>query len=86
MEITSIYTNTHRDHKVQRLMKQIETVAQRCNTDRITFFFNFLIFLFQDWGYIVWVPKPQRHGQVAKPPCSAPYENYPAVGKFRLKI
>ena len=41
MEITSIYTNTHRDHKVQRLMKQIETVAQRCNTDRITFFLIF---------------------------------------------
>ena len=39
LKITSIYTNTKRDCKVQRLIKQTETVAQRYNTDRITFFF-----------------------------------------------
>ena len=53
--MTSIYTNTKSDCKVQTLIKQTETVTQRCNTDR-TFFFFFLF----DWGY-VWASKPQRH-------------------------
>ena len=35
-------------HEVQRLIKQKETVTQRCNTDRTTFLFLF----FFDWGYM----------------------------------
>ena len=45
--------------------------------DRTEFFF-FLIFL---TGVIRVGIKPQRHDKLAKPTCSAPHENYPAVGK-----
>ena len=49
------------------------------------FFVSFLFFFL--WlGLYVWASKPQRHDQLAKPPCSAPHENYPAVGKYKLKI
>ena len=34
-----MYTNTQRDHKAQRLVKQTEKGTQKCNTDRKTFFF-----------------------------------------------
>ena len=37
-------------------------------------------------GFICVDVKPQRHDQVANPPRSAPYENYPAVSKYKLKI
>ena len=30
IKVSSIYTNIQRHHKVQRLMKQPETVTQRC--------------------------------------------------------
>ena len=48
MKNTSVYTNTQRDRKAQRLMKQTATVIQRGNTDRATFFSLF----FFNWGYM----------------------------------
>ena len=42
------------------------------------------IFFF-DWVYMLGI-KPQRHDQLAKPPRSAPHENYPADIKYKLKI
>ena len=47
MKNTSVYTNTQRDCKAQRLMKQTATVIQRGNTDRATFFSFFF-----NWGYM----------------------------------
>lgn len=52
--------------------KRAERVTQRCCTDRATLFFFFL-------GLYMRASKPQRHGYLAKPPCSTPHENYPAV-------
>ena len=40
------------------------------NTDRTNFFFLFLT------GDICMGIKTQRHDKLAKPPCSAPHENY----------
>ena len=54
---TCIYTNTQRNHKAQRLMKQTKTVTQGCNPDRQTCFFFFFL---TDVIY-VWASKPQRH-------------------------
>ena len=67
-------------------MRQTVTVTQRGKTDRTTFFFCFFLFFFFLTGVICVGVKPQRHDQLAKPPCSAPHENYPAVGKYKLKI
>ena len=65
-----VYTNTQRDHKTPRLMKQTATVTAIGNTDRTNFFFLFLT------GDICMGIKTQRHDKLAKPPCSAPHENY----------
>ena len=46
------------------------TVTAIGNTDRTNFFFLFLT------GDICMGIKTQRHDKLAKPPCSAPHENY----------
>ena len=46
------------------------------------FFFCFFFLT----GVICVGVKPQRHEQLAKPPCSGPHENYSAVGKCKLRI
>ena len=56
MKNTSVYTNTQRDRKAQRLMKQTATVIQRGNTDRATFFSLFFL-----TGVICVGVKPQRY-------------------------
>ena len=39
---TGLYGNTQRDNEAQRLIKHTETVTQRCNSNRKTFFFLFV--------------------------------------------
>ena len=65
-------------------MKQTATVTERTARTEQNFFSVFFFFFLT--GVICVGVKPQRHDQLAKPPCCAPHENYPAVGKYKLKI